>query len=71
MTVNEARERAIAIWGAPRLIFVQIRPDGGADVELAASGAPASDTRGRQYCYHRLDAHGHVDCHADCRTLEP
>ena len=70
MTINEAYERAKLIWGEPRLISVRAREDGGADVNLHPAGR-ASDTRGRNYAAHTLDANGHVVCHDDCKGLEP
>lgn len=69
LTINEAAERVAQIWGKARMITVRARPEGGVDVHLHPAGM-ASDTRGRNYSYHRLDANGHPVCHDDCQTLE-
>jgi len=69
LTVNEAIERACAIWGAARTHGIKLRPDGGADVELVPAGI-ASDTRARNYVAHQIDANGHAVCHSDCARLE-
>ncbi len=69
MTLNEAMERAGAVWGSDRVISVRQRPDGGVDVALHPGHTRASDTRGRNYSAHRLDANGHPCCHDDCEQL--
>lgn len=69
MTVNEAIERSQKIWGARRVRFVRDRGDGSFDVECRPAGI-ASDTRGRNYAAHTIDANGHPLCHADCMVLE-
>ena len=76
MTINEALERAQAIWGRARVSVVRQHHDG-AEVEVQclpghtrASGVLASDTRDRHTVVHRLDANGHAICHDDCRELE-
>lgn len=58
VTISEALERANRIWGAGRVTVVRMRPDGGADIQVARDN------------YHRLDTNGHAICHVDCRTLE-
>jgi hypothetical protein len=74
MTTHEIRERAGAIWGHERIIFLQQRPDGGADVELKPSPrvmqAGAQYGHEHTYSYHRLDANGHAVCHTACKALE-
>jgi len=62
MTINEAKERAEKIWGSG-VEKVQIRPDGGADIDYGYADA-------MPYGYHRLDANGHAVCHVDCRARE-
>jgi len=73
VTKNEALERAALVWGKERVISVQDF-NGNAPgmwwVNLRPAGR-ASDTRARNYSAHSLDANGHVNCHGDCKTLEP
>ena len=70
LTLSEALAAADRIWGRHRVVSVRIRPDGGFDVNLLqARGLAASDTRGRNYSAHRLDAAGVPDCHEDCRSI--
>ena len=74
MTQNEAVERAGKIWGAHRVVVVEVGDDGWADVRLKPFRPSWPADRGvleRTFTYHRLDANGHVVCHAACRTLEP
>ncbi len=70
MTISEAMDRANRIWGSGKVTVVRMRPNRGADVEIDPGKHLASDTRGRNYVAHRLDANGHTDCHEDCRILE-
>jgi hypothetical protein len=70
MTISEALERANRIWGAGIVTVVRMRPDRGADVQIKPGRHLASDTRGRNYVAHRLDANGRTACHEDCKTLE-
>lgn len=69
MTIQEAGQKARAIWGEYRLISVRLRQDGGADVNLLQSGN-ASDVSGVNYSAHRLDTHGHPICHVVCGQLD-
>lgn len=62
MTKLEAIEHAKQIWGfEPHM--VQIRPDGGADLDYGYADADP-------YGYHRLDVNGHVACHVNCQDRE-
>jgi hypothetical protein len=65
MTLNEAIDRAYVVWRANGMLDVQLRPDGGADVELLGE-LP----RGIEFAYHRLDANGHAVCHRACADME-
>lgn len=62
MTQNEATERATVLWGF-KPNKVQIRADGGADLDYGYSEI-------EPYGYHRLDANGHVACHVHCQERE-
>jgi hypothetical protein len=70
MTLSEAKERVSAIWVGRNVSYIQLRPDGGVDVNLDATHGRYGDMRERGYAYHRLDANGHVACHSDCQSLE-
>jgi len=76
MTITEAADRARLIWGQHRFFSVRMRPDGGADVTLLQAHTLtnpdrplASDTRGRHYTAHQLNASGQPVCHVDCESL--
>lgn len=75
MTIGDAYDRAVTIWGRDRIISVQsthfIAPNGigGAYVNLREAGI-ASDVRERNYAAHQLDGNGHAICHQDCARLE-
>lgn len=72
MTVNEAYDRAVRIWGAARVSSIIAKGDGGAYISLLPPNPRpmASDTRGRNFIAHSIDANGHTTCHPDCATLE-
>lgn len=50
------------IWG-DAIDRVQLRPDGGADVDMVTT--PVSE-----FHYHRLDKHGRVACHVTCQDAQ-
>jgi hypothetical protein len=55
MKIETARKLATEIWGKTE--SVQLRPDGGADIDTGTE-------------YHRLDKHGRVACHTSCQDKQ-
>lgn len=65
MTMDDAIDRACALWGQGCIVQVVLRADGSADVglqrptDLQAVGEA-----------HRLDPQGRPSCHSDCRRID-
>jgi len=72
--MDDAVDRACALWGDGRIVQVVLRPDGGADIGVHAPLSAVAvdlliDSNGVTE-HHQLDAHGRPTCHTDCRRVD-
>lgn len=65
LTLNEAIEHAMKIWGASRVRGVRLNRFGGAGIELNRDDSGRIGGR-----FHFLDPSGHAACHDGCGVLE-
>jgi hypothetical protein len=74
MTMDDAVDRACALWGDGRIVQVVLRADGSADVGVhpptsAVAVGLMFDGNGVTE-HHQLDRHGRPTCHDDCRVVD-